>query len=275
MKLLVQGMSTAIRLLMYRILEKLSTKLKLEGDFDFLRLAKLTPGYVGADLNALTSEAGMIAVQRVFETLGASIEDSDCQMDVADGNSTTPTTIQTLVSKFMEMRSTPLSPEELQTLCITHDDFVKALKKVQPSAKREGFATVPGVSWEDIGALSKVRDELRMAIVEPVRHPEYFVSVGISSPMGVLLYGPPGCGKTLLAKAVANESHCNFISVKGPELLNKVFFLMGGLDLCASTWVKVNALSVWYLRVLLPLRLVSSFSMNWTHFVLLARTIPR
>ena len=193
-------------------MEKLSQKLRLEGNFDFIKLAKLTPGFVGADLMALTSEAGMLAVHRVFENLSEP-QNLINEMDLDEDNK------KQILNKI---RKEPLNGEELESLCITHQDFLTALGKVQPSAKREGFATVPGVSWEDIGALSKIRDELRMAVVEPIKHPEYFSSVGISAPMGVLLYGPPGCGKTLLAKAVANESHCNFISVKGPELLNKV-----------------------------------------------------
>ena len=98
---------------------------------------------------------------------------------------------------------------------------MKAVKKVQPSAKREGFATVPNVTWKDIGALQNVRAELKMSILEPIRDPERFEAVGLSIPAGVLLFGPPGCGKTLLAKAIANESGANFISVKGPELLDK------------------------------------------------------
>ncbi|KAJ2719534.1 Ribosome biogenesis ATPase rix7, partial [Coemansia sp. Benny D115] len=106
-------------------------------------------------------------------------------------------------------------------LAITGPDFFEALKKVQPSAKREGFATVPGVTWDDIGALSSVRTELRMAVVEPIKRPEIFAQVGITAPAGVLLWGPPGNGKTLLAKAIANESHTNFISVKGGELMSK------------------------------------------------------
>lgn len=99
---------------------------------------------------------------------------------------------------------------------------MSALIKVQPSSKREGFAVVPNVSWSDIGALSRIRQELCMSVVMPILHPELFSKFGITSPCGVLLWGPPGCGKTLLAKAVANETHSNFISVKGPELLNKV-----------------------------------------------------
>jgi ribosome biogenesis ATPase len=100
-------------------------------------------------------------------------------------------------------------------------DVDAALKSVQPSAIREGFTTVPDVSWDDIGALHDVREELHMCVVKPISAPEQFARLGLSAPAGVLLYGPPGCGKTLLAKAVAHASHANFISIKGPELLDK------------------------------------------------------
>lgn len=101
------------------------------------------------------------------------------------------------------------------------EDFKKASKLVKPSAQREGFSTVPNTTWQDVGALDYVRAELRMAIVEPILNPLRFKAIGLNAPAGVLLYGPPGCGKTLVARAVANESKANFISVKGPELLNK------------------------------------------------------
>ncbi|CAC5378453.1 RIX7 [Mytilus coruscus] len=114
----------------------------------------------------------------------------------------------------------PLTNEQLQTLNINLQDFEATLKHVQPSAKREGFATIPDVTWDDIGALHAVREDLQLAILAPVRHPEAFKDLGLSKAQGILLAGPPGCGKTLLAKAVANESGINFISVKGPELLN-------------------------------------------------------
>lgn len=100
-------------------------------------------------------------------------------------------------------------------------DFRAASKRVQPSAQREGFSTVPSTSWADVGALSGVREELHMSIVEPILNPQRFKQIGLSAPAGVLLYGPPGCGKTLVARAVSNESKANFISIKGPELLNK------------------------------------------------------
>nr|CAI5852258.1 unnamed protein product [Callosobruchus analis] len=114
----------------------------------------------------------------------------------------------------------PISDKELQGLSITLADFEVALKSVQPSAKREGFATVPDITWEDVGALREIREELQMTIVAPVRHAKQFEALGLNVPTGVLLCGPPGCGKTLLAKAIANEAGINFISVKGPELLN-------------------------------------------------------
>ncbi|KAM7457490.1 hypothetical protein BLSTO_01747 [Blastocystis sp. subtype 1] len=110
---------------------------------------------------------------------------------------------------------------QLSQLAVEMADFEQALKKVQPSSKREGFVTVPNTTWDDIGALTHVREKLRISVVEPIRNPQLFRAMGLAMPAGVLLYGPPGCGKTLLAKAVSNESRANFISIKGPELLNK------------------------------------------------------
>lgn len=109
---------------------------------------------------------------------------------------------------------TPVDP-------ITQADFLTALPLVQPSALREGFTTVPTTSFYDIGALTEHRDTLKRNIINPIKFPERFERFGLKSPQGVLLYGPPGCGKSLLARAVARESGANFISVKGPELMNK------------------------------------------------------
>jgi ribosome biogenesis ATPase len=212
------------------ILRVLTAKLRLAGDFDFPGLAKLTPGYVGADLQSLTTAAGVIAVKRIFGILAAS-SDTNMNMEV-DEESTLPSIKEPLtdiyreinpspISEFLRRHPEPLNETQLEPLSIIMQDFMLALRKVQPSSKREGFATVPDVSWSDIGALSEIQNELRMSIVEQIKRPELFRKVGIINPCGVLLWGPPGCGKTLLAKAVANESHCNFISVKGPELLNK------------------------------------------------------
>ncbi|XP_023175999.2 nuclear valosin-containing protein-like isoform X2 [Drosophila hydei] len=113
-------------------------------------------------------------------------------------------------------------PEEFAdpNFCLTLDDFMTAVKVIQPSAKREGFITVPDTTWEDIGSLHDIREELKLAVLAPVKYPEMLARLGLEAPSGVLLCGPPGCGKTLLAKAIANEAGINFISVKGPELMN-------------------------------------------------------
>ena len=173
----------------------LTRKMRLRPEFPFEEMVKLTPGYVGADIQTLCKEASIIAVERVIngpEEAGKSTnaEDED------DG-------------------------PELEDIYIELDDFQKASKRVQPSAQREGFSTVPNTSWADVGALVQVRAELQMSIVEPILNPQRFKRVGLTAPAGVLLYGPPGCGKTLVARAVSNESKANFISIKGPELLNK------------------------------------------------------
>ena len=110
-------------------------------------------------------------------------------------------------------------PKEVCLIKMT--DFHIAITRIQPTAKREGFAVIPDTTWDDIGALAALKEELEISIIMPIAHPEKFAEYGIQAPAGVLLYGPPGCGKTLLAKAVANASKANFIAVKGPELLNK------------------------------------------------------
>jgi len=197
----------------------------LSGDVDLKSLARATPGYVGADLTSLATTASTLAIRRCVEGLvrrDTTTSEQDPNMDhqlYAD----LPTSLRDkAMARFLVSHPNPLNEEQLSTLSVSSIDFTAALKIVQPSAKREGFATVPETTWADIGALSSVREELHMAIVRPASHPELFASMGMDSPSGVLLWGPPGCGKTLLAKAVANESRTNFISVKGPELLNKV-----------------------------------------------------
>lgn len=200
-----------------KIIRALTRKMRLADDLDFKNLAKRTPGFVGADLNDLVSTAGAVAIKRYLEILKSN---SGEEMDIEDTNDEVSPKIKELRRLITHAKETPIE-EESQVVEVSNTDFFTALPKIQPSSKREGFATIPDTTWADIGALGGVRDELSTAIVEPIRSPEIYESVGITAPTGVLLWGPPGCGKTLLAKAVANESRANFISVKGPELLNK------------------------------------------------------
>nr|CCC94760.1 putative vesicular transport protein (CDC48 homologue) [Trypanosoma congolense IL3000] len=173
------------------ILKIVCQRLHISEDVDFFELANMTPGYVGADLHLLVKEACILAIQHKHNELQE-------KGKVDDPNA-----------------------EELASLVVTYDDMKEAVKRVQPSAMREGFTTIPNVTWDDIGALEDVREELLISILQPIRAPKLHRRFGLDHPVGVLLYGPPGCGKTLVAKAIANQSGANFISIKGPELLNK------------------------------------------------------
>ena len=198
-----------------QILRAITREMFLSDGFDYRILAKKTPGFVGADLNDLVSTAGSAAIKRLLNALKAKAGEMNVESDAIQCS-----------ARVEELRRLIRCAKEprvgaMETISVTLDDFLTALPKIQPSSKREGFATIPDTTWADIGALKPVREELLTAIVEPIRSPEKYERVGITAPTGILLWGPPGCGKTLLAKAVANESRANFISVKGPELLNK------------------------------------------------------
>jgi len=196
------GLGIPDRAARQKILDVLCRELRLAEDVSLQNIAILTPGYVGADLSSLVRESAIAAINRVFKNI--------------QGNQ------QQNLSDLLEWLkdTSPLPDDELQNLFIEQSDWQAALKVVQPSAKREGFATVPGVSWADVGALTNIREELQLSILAPVRFQEEFECLGLPASSGVLLAGPPGCGKTLVAKAIANEAGINFISVKGPELLN-------------------------------------------------------
>ncbi|TMH96508.1 CDC48 family AAA ATPase [Candidatus Bathyarchaeota archaeon] len=161
----------------------------LAEDVDLKKLADVTHGFVGADLEALAKEAAIRALRRILPEIN------------------------------LEAENIPV--EVLNKIIVRMSDFQEALKEVEPSAMREVLVEVPDIKWEDIGGLEGVKEELREAIEWPLKYPELFAQMNAVPPKGLLLYGPPGTGKTLLAKAAANESEANFISVKGPELLNK------------------------------------------------------
>lgn len=151
-------------------------------------LADFTYGYVGADLASLARESAMNALRRYLPEI-----DLD----------------------------KPIPVEVLEKMEVTMDDFRNAHRGIEPSAMREFFVEVPKVSWDDVGGLEDVKQQLREAVEWPLSQPEVFKRMGIDAPRGILLYGPPGIGKTLLAKAVAHESSANFISIKGPEVMSK------------------------------------------------------
>ena len=208
------------------ILKVMTAQMRVSGDFNLRQIAKRTPGYVGADLRSLTKEAAVIAINRIFQQQNI-LEDTPIIPNVTTEEDAAPNSVKipaeaTQPGLFGSPDApVPLTAEQMEPLYVTMDDFLEAVKHVQPSSKREGFATVPDVTWDDIGALKEVREELALSVLEPINNPERFKELGLPLPAGVMLYGPPGCGKTLLAKAIAAESGTNFISVKGPELLDK------------------------------------------------------
>jgi len=165
--------------------------MKLDDDVDPESIAKQTHGFVGADMAALCTEAAMQCIREKMDVID--IEDETIDAGVLD------------------------------SMSVNMGHFRHALGQANPSSLRETVVEVPNVTWDDIGGLEGVKRELRELVQYPVEHPEMFEKFGMQASKGVLFYGPPGCGKTLLAKAVANECQANFISVKGPELLTMWF----------------------------------------------------
>ncbi|KAI3897105.1 hypothetical protein MKW98_015801 [Papaver atlanticum] len=180
------------------ILSVLTRNLSLSKDcnFDLAKIAEVTPGFVGADLSALVTEACNLAMKRI-------------------SYSRKPDTDEAKVNWW----NRPLEPRESKDLDIRMTDFEEAVKMVQPSLRREGFSAIPNVKWEDIGGLDFLRKEFDDYIISRIKYPEEYEEFGVGFEQGFLLYGPPGCGKTSIAKAVAHEAGANFIHVKGPELL--------------------------------------------------------
>jgi transitional endoplasmic reticulum ATPase len=153
------------------------------------QIAKVTHGFVGADLEILAKEAAMRSLRRILPDL--------------------------------DLEEEKIPAEILQKIIITDNDFKDALKEVRPSALREVLVQVPNITWEDVGGLESLKEELYEAVEWPLKHKEAFEYTDVTAPKGILLYGPPGTGKTLIAKAVAHTTESNFISIKGPELLSK------------------------------------------------------
>jgi transitional endoplasmic reticulum ATPase len=161
----------------------------LAEDVDLKKLSEMSHGYTGADVAALGRETAMKALRRYLPQINLEEE--------------------------------RIPPSVLEKMEVRMDDFVNAYKEVTPTAMREVYIEVSTVHWEDAGGLEDVKQHLIEAVEWPLKNPEIFSRLGIKPPKGILLYGPPGCGKTLLARAVATESEANFISIKGPEVFSK------------------------------------------------------
>lgn len=160
----------------------------LEDDVALNRYSEITYGFAGADIMAVCREAALFALRRILPKINL---------------------------------DEPIPSDIIQELRISDKDFIQATNMVEPSAMREIMIDIPDISWEDVGGLEDIKSELQEAVEWPLKYPKLFEKAGIRPLNGIILFGPPGCGKTLLAKAVASESKCNFITVKGPEILSK------------------------------------------------------
>ncbi|MGA7043940.1 MAG: CDC48 family AAA ATPase [Nitrososphaeraceae archaeon] len=171
------------------ILQIHSRGMPLAKDVNLQKLADISHGFVGADLQSLSKEAAMRALRRILPEI--------------------------------DLASESIPADTLKKIIVTMQDFTDVIKEMEPSAMREVFVEVPDVKWEDIGGLLSIKQELQEAVEWPLKYQGVFTYADATPPKGILLYGPPGTGKTLMAKAAANESEANFISIKGPELLSK------------------------------------------------------
>ncbi len=161
----------------------------LDEDVNLDRISEITHGFVGADLEALTKEAAMSTLRQLLPQIN------------------------------FEMAEIPF--ENLLGMKVTMDNFMEALKEVEPSAIREVFVEIPNVTWDDVGGLEDIKEQLREAVEWPLKYEDTFTEFKVQPPVGILIHGPSGTGKTLITKALANESGVNFISVKGPSLMSK------------------------------------------------------
>lgn len=171
------------------ILQIHTRKMPLDDGIALNEIARITHGYVGADIASLVRETGMFALRRYLPEINVEAEEID--------------------------------PDLLDSMYVIDKDFDDAFKEIIPSGIREVFVEIPSIHWHDVGGLAYTKQQLIESVEWPIKNPKAYERMGVNPPSGVLLYGPPGCGKTLLARAVATESEANFISIKGPELISK------------------------------------------------------
>jgi len=171
------------------IIEIHTRGMPLAADVDLDELANITHGYVGADLAALSRESAMHALRKILPDI--------------------------------DFTRHEVPYELIAGLTVKKEDFLNAFREIEPSALREVFVEIPDVSWDNVGGLSAIKDEIREAVELPLKCADLYAYAAVTPPKGILLYGPPGTGKTLIAKAIAHETQSNFISIKGPELLSR------------------------------------------------------
>jgi transitional endoplasmic reticulum ATPase len=173
----------------FEILQIHTRNMPLAKDVDLQRLANMSHGYTGADLSSLCREAAMKTLRRYLPEINLEEE--------------------------------KIPPEILEKMEVQLEDFIAAYREITPTAMREVYVEIPTVKWDEIGGLLDVKQELIEAVEWPLKRPEVFKRIGIQPPKGILLYGPPGCGKTMVGRAISTESEANFISIKGPEIFSK------------------------------------------------------
>ncbi|MCP2505344.1 MAG: AAA family ATPase, partial [Candidatus Poseidoniaceae archaeon] len=171
------------------IMDVHTRQMPISDDFELEWVLDNTYGFVGADLAALARESAMKALRRYLPE--------------------------------MDLEEDTIPPEVLEKMEVRMEDFRHAIKDIEPSALREIYVEIPKVTWEEVGGLQEVKDRLKESVEWPLTKPELFEHFGIKPPRGIVLFGAPGTGKTLLAKAIANEAQANFISIKGPEMISK------------------------------------------------------
>ncbi|KAF7549892.1 hypothetical protein G7Z17_g6091 [Cylindrodendrum hubeiense] len=182
--------------------------MNLAEDVDFVELARITHGFVGADIVNVMTLAQQVALERIMSDEDSRRQILGPEQQIGDAMEISE---EIVPSAFHDLPSHPVSI----------GDFKTAIKGFTPSLRKDGFTSIPNVTWSQVGALCDVREQLNMSIIGPIKHPEIYQSAGLNRPAGCLIWGPPGCGKTLVAQALANEAQASFILINGPELLNK------------------------------------------------------